>query len=95
MISNKELMTIKEQNARINEAKQFISSKDIEITKQEYINSEFSIRMVKSKGEDYNGTKQVIATCVASMVEQLIKNDIFSPDEMLTIIKMAIENLKK
>lgn len=76
-----------------------LSDRDIEIAKQEYINSEFSIRIFKSKGKEnttqiYNGTKQEIATCVASMVEQLIKNGIFSPDEMLIIIKMAIENLK-
>lgn len=59
-----------------------ISDKDIEIAKQEYINSEFSIRIFKPKGKEnttqiYIGTKEEIGTCIASMVEQLITKRCF------------------
>ena len=65
-----------------------------------YIDSEFSIKIFKVKGREnttqiYNGTKQEIATCIASMIEQLIKNKIFSPNEMLDIINVAVNKLKE
>lgn len=67
---------------------------------EEYKNREFSIIIFKAKGEKntkqiYNGNKAELGTCIASMVEQLIKNKIFSPEEMLFTINMAIEKLKK
>lgn len=53
---------------------------------EEYKNSEFSIIIFKEKGAEntkqiYNGTKAEIGTCIASMIEQLIRNRIFSPEE--------------
>ena len=68
--------------------------------KQNYINSEFLIKIYKSKGEEtttqvYIGSKQCLATGITSMVMQLIKNEIFSPNEMLEIMETAVDNLKK
>ena len=65
-----------------------------------YIDSEFSIKIFKVKGREnitqiYNGTKQEIATCIASMIEQLIKNKMFSPNEMLDVINIAVKKNKK
>lgn len=77
-----------------------LDDEKIEEMKKMYIDSEFSIKIVKVKGREnitqiYNGTKQEIATCIASMIEQLIKNKIFSPNEMLDIINVAVNKLKE
>lgn len=77
-----------------------LDDKKIEEMKKIYIDSEFSIKIFKVKGREnttqiYNGTKQEIATCIASMIEQLIKNKIFSPNEMLDIINVAVNKLKE
>ena len=77
-----------------------LDDEKIEETRKMYIDSEFSIQILKVKGKEnitqiYNGTKQEIATCIASMIEQLIKNKMFSPDEMLDVIKVAVKKLKK
>lgn len=77
-----------------------LDDKKIEEMKKMYIDSEFSIKIFKVKGREnttqiYNGTKQEIATCIASMIEQLIKNKIFSPNEMLDIINVAVNKLKE
>ena len=77
-----------------------LDDKKIEEMKKMYIDSEFSIKIFKVKGREnttqiYNGTKQEIATCIASMIEQLIKNKIFSPNEMLDIINIAVNKLKE
>lgn len=77
-----------------------LDDEKIEEMKKMYIDSEFSIKIFKVKGREnttqiYNGTKQEIATCIASMIEQLIKNKIFSPDEMLDIINVAVNKLKE
>lgn len=66
----------------------------------EYINSEFSIKIFKQKGKEnttqiYNGTKAEIGTCIASMIEQLMVNGIFTPDEMLMVINSAVTKIKK
>lgn len=77
-----------------------LDDEKIEEMKKMYIDSEFSIKIFKVKGREnttqiYNGTKQEIATCIASMIEQLIKNKIFSPNEMLDIINIAVNKLKE
>ena len=77
-----------------------LDDEKIEEMKKMYIDSEFSIKIVKVKGREnitqiYNGTKQEIATCIASMIEQLIKNKIFSPNEMLDIIDVSVIKLKE
>lgn len=77
-----------------------INNNDIKKAMNDYINSEFSIRIYKEKGAEntkqvYQGTKAEIGTCIASMVEQLIRNGIFTPDEMFFTINMAVEKLKK
>lgn len=77
-----------------------LDDEKIEEIKKMYIDSEFSIKIFKVKGREnttqiYNGTKQEIATCIASMIEQLIKNKIFSPNEMLDIINVAVNKLKE
>ena len=77
-----------------------LDDEKIEEMKKMYIDSEFSIKIFKVKGREnttqiYNGTKQEIATCIASMIEQLIKNKLFSPNEMLDIINVAVNNLKE
>lgn len=77
-----------------------LDDEKIEEMKKMYIDSEFSIKIFKVKGREnttqiYNGTKQGIATCIASMIEQLIKNKIFSPNEMLDIINVAVNKLKE
>lgn len=77
-----------------------LDDEKIEEMKKMYIDSEFSIKIFKVKGREnttqiYNGTKQEIATCIASMIEQLIKNKIFSPNEMLDIINVAVNKLKE
>lgn len=77
-----------------------LDDEKIEEMKKMYIDSEFSIKIFKVKGREnitqiYNGTKQEIATCIASMIEQLIKNKIFSPNEMLDIIDVSVNKLKE
>lgn len=77
-----------------------INNNDKQKMMEEYLNTEFSIRIYKEKGSKntkqiYNGTKEEIGTCIASMVEQLIKNKIFTPEEMFFTINMAVEKLKK
>ena len=77
-----------------------LDDEKIEEMRKMYIDSEFSIKIFKVKGREnttqiYNGTKQEIATCIASMIEQLIKNKIFSPNEMLDIINVAVNKLKE
>lgn len=77
-----------------------LDDEKIEEMKKMYIDSEFSIKIFKVKGREnttqiYNGTKQEIATCIASMIEQLIKNKIFSPNEMFDIINVAVNKLKE
>lgn len=77
-----------------------INKNDKQKMMEEYLNTEFSIRIYKEKGSKntkqiYNGTKEEIGTCIASMVEQLIKNKIFTPEEMFFTINMAVEKLKE
>lgn len=77
-----------------------LDNEKIEEMKKMYIDSEFSIKIFKVKGKEnttqiYNGTKQEIATCIASMIEQLIKNKMFSPNEMLDVINVAVKKFKK
>lgn len=77
-----------------------LDDEKIEEMKKMYIDSEFSIKIFKVKGREnttqiYNGTKQEIATCIASMIEQLIKNKIFLPNEMFDIINVAVNKLKE
>ena len=77
-----------------------INNNDIKKAMNDYTNSEFSIRIYKEKGAEntkqiYQGTKAEIGACIASMVEQLIRNGIFTPDEMFFAINMAVEKLKK
>lgn len=77
-----------------------LDDEKIEEMKKMYIDSEFSIKIFKVKGKEnitqiYKGTKQEIATCIASMIEQLIKSKMFSPNEMLDVINIAVKKFKK
>lgn len=66
----------------------------------DYINSEFSIKIYKQKGalntkQIYYGNSAEIGTCIASMIEQLVKNEVFTISEIEYIVNLGINKLKK
>lgn len=77
-----------------------INNNDKQKMMEEYLNTEFSIRIYKEKGSTntkqiYNGTKEEIGTCIASMIEQLVKNEVFTISEIKYVVNLGIDKLKK
>lgn len=67
-----------------------------EKTEKEYLGSKFKILIVKRKGkkntvQKYKGTKQEIAVGVASMLEQLLCNDVFTASQLKYMLELAIQ----
>lgn len=73
---------------------------DILNASKDYINSEFSIKIYKQKGDlntkqIYYGNPAEIGTCIASMIEQLVKNEVFTISEIKYVVNLGLDKLKK
>lgn len=61
---------------------------------EEYLDCEFKIEVIKRKGKDhtdqsYYGTKLELAIGIASMLEQLMSNKVFTASELKELLEMA------
>ena len=66
----------------------------------EYLNSEFYIKVYKEKGkwntiQIYYGTQAEIGVCISSIIEQLIRNNIFTGEEIEFAVKLAIDKINR
>lgn len=76
-----------------------MDNKELLNAANEYINSNFSINIFKKSGDlnttqIYKGTPEELGVCIASSVEQLITNKIFSEQDILYLVRLGISKAK-